>query len=74
MTAPEHELVIPSDLVENVNTITNDLDMGNGETQWKDDGAVVDTDSGSTTYSYSTNDGSDSLTLTVDENINNTGL
>ena len=73
-SSSNHTLTITGDVADSVNAISNDLDMGIGSTQWKNDASVDDTTTGTVTYNYSTNDGSNSLTLTVDENINHTGL
>ena len=68
MTDPAHNLVITGDTNDTLH-FTNDL-AGSGWAQ-TNDGAESNGD-GTATYSYS--DGSDTLTLTVDENIQNTGL
>ena len=66
MTDPAHQLVITGDSSDTLH-FSNDL-AGSG---WSQTNSTSNGD-GTTTYNYS--DGNDSLTLTVDENIQNTGL
>jgi len=66
MTDPAHQLVITGDSSDTLH-FSNDL-AGSG---WSQTNTTSNGD-GTTTYNYS--DGNDSLTLTVDENIQNTGL
>ena len=68
MTDANNELTIKGDDIDGDHVIiTNDLDIGTNPSQWVDNGSV--TDNGIVTFNYSTNNGMDSLTLTVDEDI-----
>ena len=68
MTDPDHQLIITGDTNDTLH-FSNDL-AGSGWAQTND--GAESNGNGAATYSYS--DGSDTLTLTVDENIQNTGL
>ncbi len=71
MTDSDNELAIRGDASDNVASITEDVTIGSELNEW----SKATTDNGSSiTYEYSKNDGSESISLTIDDNINNTGL
>ena len=74
ITDGDNTLIITGDTADTLNSITNDLQMGNGASDWKFDGVTTDDSAGTNTYMYSTNDGSSTLTLVVDQNIDQSGL
>jgi len=53
---------------DDVRTVTNDLDMN----VWQKD--ATDDNGTSHTYNYSKQDGTDSLSITVDDQIDSTGM
>ena len=70
MTDVDNELTILGDSADSVD-ITNDLSMGTNATDW----TLATVDNGAdTTYTYSKNDGSDSITLKIDDAIHPTGM
>ncbi|MCD4668511.1 MAG: hypothetical protein K8R44_08020, partial [Sulfurimonas sp.] len=72
MTDDDNELIITGITGDDVDTITNDLTMGDAAGEWTKES--TDDNGGSHTYHYSQNGSGDSIALTIDDQINHTGL